>query len=251
MPRYADLTGQRFGRLTITHELPERHKSGAVRWQCKCDCGNDFIAITADLKRGNTKSCGCLVLDTRRSLDLAGKRFGMLTAIEKTDFRKGTKGKEQVVWRCKCDCGNEALVPSNSLTSFHTMSCGCLVRQSKAQDMTGKRFGKLLVIRRVDNRRSGKSGNEACWLCKCDCGNECIRSTRGLNCGSISCGCYKKVFLDGNPDNRAEDNIQIVKAAVIPKLSVRHMLSGNPDVTKLAIKVCELEIEIENKEQSL
>lgn len=39
---------------------------------------------------------------------------------------------------------------------------------SKAKDLTNMRFGKLIVLRRVDNTKSGK----AQWLCRCDCGNE-------------------------------------------------------------------------------
>ena len=40
--------------------------------------------------------------------DLTGKRFGLLTAIAPTEERKNG----YTVWRCRCDCGGEAFVPS-------------------------------------------------------------------------------------------------------------------------------------------
>jgi len=60
-----------------------------------------------------------------KKLDLAGKTFGRLTAIEETDQRKNGK----VVWLCSCDCGNEILVRGSDLTSFHARSCGCYKRE--------------------------------------------------------------------------------------------------------------------------
>lgn len=49
-----NLVGQRFGRLTVISW------AGDSRWLCKCDCGQQTKAITANLKRGNTSSCGCI-----------------------------------------------------------------------------------------------------------------------------------------------------------------------------------------------
>ena len=50
--------GDKFGRLTIISPAPNRGKR--TQWNCKCDCGNDFIALTDSLRSGNTQSCGCL-----------------------------------------------------------------------------------------------------------------------------------------------------------------------------------------------
>ena len=54
-----------------------------------------------------------------------GYRVGKLTVQEKTDQRKN----QYVVWRCKCDCGNETLTRQSNLLSGHTKSCGCLQKQ--------------------------------------------------------------------------------------------------------------------------
>lgn len=56
---------------------------------------------------------------------------------------------------------------------------------SKAKDLTNMRFGKLIVLRRVDNTKSGK----AQWLCRCDCGNETtVVSNKLISGKTSSCG---------------------------------------------------------------
>lgn len=53
-----DLTGQRFGRLTVIKFIPNE-KNGSY-WLCRCKCGNEAIINSGLLKLGHTKSCGCL-----------------------------------------------------------------------------------------------------------------------------------------------------------------------------------------------
>lgn len=53
-----DLTGQRFGLLTVNQPGPNT-KHGRARWYCVCDCGTVRLVIATDLVRGHTKSCGC------------------------------------------------------------------------------------------------------------------------------------------------------------------------------------------------
>lgn len=60
-------------------------------------------------------------------------------------------------------------------------------------DLTGQRFGRLVVVKRADDYISPSGGHKARWLCECDCGNtkvitgECLR-----NGSSKSCGCWNK-----------------------------------------------------------
>lgn len=53
-----DLVGQRFGSLLVVsyHSL---NKHGGGNWLCQCDCGNTTVARSWNLRKGNTKSCGC------------------------------------------------------------------------------------------------------------------------------------------------------------------------------------------------
>lgn len=66
MPSKFNLIGQKFGRLLVYDAAPDiqrqTHKKSA--WKCKCICGNYIIVPTCALKSGNTKSCGCLHLET-------------------------------------------------------------------------------------------------------------------------------------------------------------------------------------------
>ena len=55
--RLIDITGQRFGRLTVLRQVES--KNGATRWLCKCDCGNEKIIYKSSLKSRETVSCGC------------------------------------------------------------------------------------------------------------------------------------------------------------------------------------------------
>ena len=55
-----ELAGQRFGKLVTICRAEKTTNSGAVRWVCKCDCGNAHTVIGYVLTQGKTKSCGCL-----------------------------------------------------------------------------------------------------------------------------------------------------------------------------------------------
>lgn len=52
-----DLTGQRFGKLTVLEECGRR--GGGVLWRCRCDCGNITEVRSNHLRRGAVVSCGC------------------------------------------------------------------------------------------------------------------------------------------------------------------------------------------------
>lgn len=53
-----DLTGQRFGRLTVISRI--ENVGHNTSWLCKCDCGNEKIVSGNNLRNGSTKSCGCI-----------------------------------------------------------------------------------------------------------------------------------------------------------------------------------------------
>jgi hypothetical protein len=56
--RALDLTGMKFGKLTAIERV-KTTKSEHTRWRFACDCGQETIASTGDVKRGHTQSCGC------------------------------------------------------------------------------------------------------------------------------------------------------------------------------------------------
>ena len=170
-----DLTGQRFGMLIVLHEADRKGKNGELYWHCRCDCGNEKDFIGQNLKKGFTKSCGC----TKGAIigeDLTGQRFGMLTVLERSE-------QKNYYWLCRCDCGKTVEVQVYKLKTGHTQSCGCM----KSNDLTGKRFGRLLVLRRSERKTDY---GQSFWICRCDCGNEKEVIHSSLTCGTVlSCGC--------------------------------------------------------------
>lgn len=72
----------------------------------------------------------------RRAEDLSGKRFGMLTVIERRGSR-GSKGHLSATWLCKCDCGNEKVYGSGQLKEGRRVSCGCAKRLRAYQKQMG------------------------------------------------------------------------------------------------------------------
>lgn len=88
-------------------------------WLCRCNCGNETIVSSNNLRRGLTKSCGCLRKERVR-IEI-GQVFNRLTVIAPADG--GVK------WRCRCSCGNETIVSAYSLKRGATKSCGCLNKE--------------------------------------------------------------------------------------------------------------------------
>lgn len=58
-----DLTGQRFGRLTVIRYDHAEHDG--AHWLCKCDCGTEKVLAGYSLRSGRTRSCGCLANEMR------------------------------------------------------------------------------------------------------------------------------------------------------------------------------------------
>ena len=60
-----------------------------------------------------------------RLVDVMGKKFGRLTAIERVENSRNGASR----WRCMCDCGKESIVRGSFLSSGHTTSCGCFYEE--------------------------------------------------------------------------------------------------------------------------
>lgn len=93
-----DLTGRRFGRLTVLG-IDKDSKPKAVRWVCKCDCGTVKSVRAQSLRRGDTKSCGCLHRELLKE-SMKGNKYGL-----KKDKRNGTR-LYQVYRSMKSRCYN-------------------------------------------------------------------------------------------------------------------------------------------------
>ena len=138
-----------------------------------------------------------------RFKDLTGQKFNYLTAL----YITGKSNDDKYKWLCRCNnCGKYVEVQSNYLISGHTKSCGCLISEKLRNDLTGKQFGFLKVI------RYDCSKNETpYYFVKClKCGREYSA------CGSaiqkqLSCGCITSKKAQLILDTFKESSIDYIR----------------------------------------
>lgn len=119
MSKKIDLTGERFGRLTVIGEY-DKSKTGNIRWKCQCDCGNIIPVFKSTLLKdnGTIKSCGCTYIDELKKE--IGKRKDFLEIIDVKQY--GRKGRVVV----KCDCGTIKEMTLSRFNNPSVHSCGCV-----------------------------------------------------------------------------------------------------------------------------
>ena len=94
-----DLTGQRYGQLTVLR--PAESIGDKTTWLCRCDCGNEVVVKTRYLRSGHVKSCGC------KRAEGIGSHLNYIdgTCVEmlraKTVRRNNTSGVPGVDWQKK------------------------------------------------------------------------------------------------------------------------------------------------------
>lgn len=137
-----DLTGEVFGNLTVLCRDDSKPKGHGkpVFWICKCICGNTCSVQGTHLKTGHTKSCGCYKPIQPNFINEVGNRYGLLTVIE--EYGRNSEGR--VLWKCKCDCGNEKITLGKSLRAGLVLSCGCL--HSKGE----QKINRILTENNID-----------------------------------------------------------------------------------------------------
>lgn len=188
-------SGQEIGSYgnIFVKEVPSKVK-GKRRAIFLCPtCGEPYEAgintIKSDKQRG-CRNCGKKKVGQAKQKDLTGQTFGYLTALYPLDERRNGN----VVWQCKCKCGNDAQVIAASLISGKTKSCGCYSREVTTKnntiDITGQKFGNLTAIRSTGIL--DEQTHMFLWEFKCDCGNTKLLPCGWVTCGNTtSCGCSK------------------------------------------------------------
>jgi hypothetical protein len=148
-----DLTGQRFGRLIAVKYV------GKSKWECRCDCGNMVTALSNNLRRGNTTSCGCARQGHAMShvKNTVGQRFGKLVVLEEL-----TGGKV----KCRCDCGNIKTINKAHLLHGDITSCGCDQKEMAKKNREpflycGTDINKIKASNATSRSKSGVRG--VCW----------------------------------------------------------------------------------------
>ena len=192
MPKFQDLTGQRFGDLVVLRRGPDYVSptgKKTVQWVCRCEaCGREVTMLRNTLKEAS--SCGCRKGDKLRK-DLTGQRFGRWTVLERVRRSEPRPNGSWTDWLCRCDCGTERLVDAKSLTTGASRSCGCATAEKAArriepdkenvlQRYDGTVVSKLRPGKTLNaNNQSGVNGvywsaREQCWIAKIGLQNKSI-----------------------------------------------------------------------------
>lgn len=217
MAKPLDLTGKRFGRLTVKsltdpYVLPSGEKKR--RWLCECDCGNEIAVMQTHLTTGNTKSCGCL--QQAKAEDLTGRKFEEIEVLGPVELETPESGR-RLRWLCRCKCGKEFVTTRNELMNGRK-SCGCL---SDHKDLTGQRFGLLTVVAPAEPYVSPSGQPYRRWLCECRCGNKVEVLQTQLTSGKTrSCGCSRRESIL----NKTQDmtGMRFGKLEVLGRVDLEH-----------------------------
>lgn len=136
------------------------------------------------------------------TLDIKGNEYNRLTAIKRLDEKSASSS---YLWECRCECGGITKATTTQLKNGYKKSCGCL-RKEKAyeatvNDLSGKKFNKLLVIK--DSGKRYKDDEGVLWECLCDCGKTTFQKGYQLTKGLVKgCGCVQSRDLSGEKYGR-------------------------------------------------
>lgn len=157
-----------------------------------------------------------------RAVDITGMRSGCVTALEPTERKRNGS----ILWRCRCDCGRELAVEAYKITHSRIQSCGCRRGEKNRKDILGRRFGKLTVTGRLDE----KKGSNYMWLCRCDCGREIKATANSLLSGNTkSCGCRRVDAIRQTVETHGTvaDHVRLVDGTCVEKLEHKGLQRNN------------------------
>ena len=87
MSSFIDLTGHKYGRVTVVSYFG--HKNGKTAWNCLCECGNTFVTNGNSLRTGRTSSCGCYKNERRAKANIKhGLKHHPLYKVHQTMKRR-------------------------------------------------------------------------------------------------------------------------------------------------------------------
>lgn len=133
-------------------------------------------------------------------IDITGEEYENFKVLRKGSGRYTSGGQYKATWICLCKCGKEFEADSALIRSGRTKSCGCMNfkdRSKMSEDLSGRKFGRLTVVRRL--KPEEVETVQYNWLCQCECGNYVKASANKLKTGHTkSCGCLKREFSIGD-----------------------------------------------------
>ena len=158
-----------------------------------------------------------------------GDEVGLLTLVRPV----GRDSRSVVLWECACRCGATTHVRGNHLASAQVVSCGCAVAP---EDLTGRRFGALLVLRMVRRERAGRPTGVVLWACRCDCGAE--TETTGYHLHTADTPRCHQCACDAAGARRALDLTGLRRGSLVAVCRVRGHATHEHQATWLAACDC-------------
>ena len=141
MGKFKDLTGQKFGKLTVLG-IGER-RNNRIYWECLCECGKKTHRDSNSLLHAHENlSCGCYKRQRTSETHLkniVGQKFGRLTVIKHV----GSNKHKKALFLCKCECGNKCVVVGSNLRSKSSQSCGCLHDEKAKERISKIKYSRL------------------------------------------------------------------------------------------------------------
>ena len=175
-----DLTGQKFGRLTVKERV-ENAKDGRAQWLCECDCGGEHVTKGKYLLNGECKSCGCLSRENK-------ERW------KTVNYKHGGVAKNQTERLYSIWCGMKTRTTNkNQLSHYSYHDKGVSVCEEWFSDYQcfkewalNNGYSDELTIDRIDN--DGDYCPENCrWITQFDQNRNTSRTIRMIVNGEIYC----------------------------------------------------------------
>jgi hypothetical protein len=90
--RIKDVTGMKFGRITVVGYVGQPENGSGSRWLCRCECGGETVTRSTALKSGWTRSCGCYRMDqVVKHMDSNSSEYRTWDAMKRRCFNPETK----------------------------------------------------------------------------------------------------------------------------------------------------------------
>lgn len=136
-----DYLNKKYNMLTIIKRV-SNYKDGSIMVECVCECGKVKNIVLSKVLNGKTKSCGC-IYNHRMKESAIGKKYNKLTVKEFHSIKN-----ERLMFKFKCDCGNEKVSSLSEVKNGSIKSCGCMYKTQEGLSSKDGEHRKLYTIYR-------------------------------------------------------------------------------------------------------
>jgi hypothetical protein len=188
-----DITGEVCGTWECLHRADPPIVGHYAQWTCICQvCGVTSTISSRVWRRGDAICKTCHV----KATDQTGTMHG-LWMVESHPLK--TDGWRSAKLHCRCTgkyCNGETrkVLPQSHFDHDNSPSCHTCILHTPKEDLTGKVFGRLTILRQVlkERLRNGRKYPRLAWICQCECGTaetKPIETSSLVDGKTTSCGC--------------------------------------------------------------